>query len=60
MNIENEARAVSFDVIRALQIEAGAAGDTEMVNLCKSAIEGDKKAAGVVLEVVLEREAQEV
>ena len=43
--------------IQALQTEAGAAGDTAMIEICAAALEGDEAAAAECAAVIAEARA---
>lgn len=46
------------DQITALRIEAGEAGDTAMVDICRAALRGDAAARAEVVRVIRDAEAQ--
>jgi hypothetical protein len=51
---------VTDDQIKALRIEAGAAGDARMIVICIQALDGDIKARAKCARVIADAAAQEV
>jgi hypothetical protein len=49
---------VTDDQIKALRIEAGAAGDARMIVICIQALDGDIKARAKCARVIAEAAAQ--
>lgn len=47
------ARAISDDRIRAMRIEAGAAGDVDMIYVCDRAMEGHVRSRAIVCGAIV-------